>query len=236
MTTHVAKRAMREPIALDNHWLWLAGGLLYAFAVPFLFADLLELPRDFYYGLYFAAAGGLFWAWLHATGKSARELLVRRWPWAAALGLGFGAVLALMVVRTEDATSRPDSLGLVAAVVWRGLLYGLADGLLLSAFPILVVFAAFERSRRLRTWRGRIGVAFVALLASLAMTATYHLGYSEFRSAKLRKPVAGDVIWSTPTLVTLNPIGAPLAHAGLHTSAVLHSYETETYLPPHDDG
>lgn len=73
------------------------------------------------------------------------------------------------------------------------------------------------------------------MLASPAVTATYHLGYSDFRSAKLRKPVAGDVIWSTPTLVTLNPLGAPIAHAGLHTSAVLHSYETKTYLPPHGD-
>ena len=34
-------------------------------------------------------------------------------------------------------------------------------------------------------------------------------------------------------LVTLNPIGAQIAHAGLHTSAVLHSYETDTFLPPH---
>ncbi len=34
-------------------------------------------------------------------------------------------------------------------------------------------------------------------------------------------------------MVTLNPVGAPLAHAGLHGSAVLYSYETDTFLPPH---
>lgn len=236
MTTHIESPAMREPIALDNHWLWLAGGLVYAFAVPFVFTDLLDLPRDVYYGLYFSAIGGLFCAWLRATGKSARELLRHRWRWGALLGIAFAAVLALMVVQTEESSSRPDTLELVAAVVWRGMLYGLADGLLLSVFPILVVFAAFERSPRLRTWPGRIGVGLVALLASMAITATYHLGYSDFRSTKLRKPVAGDVIWSAPTLVTLNPLGAPIAHAGLHTSAVLHSYKTETYLPPHDGG
>jgi hypothetical protein len=155
--------------------------------------------------------------------------------WAAGLGFALGAFLAFMVLRTEDATSRPDGLEFFGALVWRGVLYGLADGLLLSAFPILVVFAAVEGRPRLQTWPGRIGVGVVALLASLAMTATYHLGYSDFRSAKLRKPVAGDVIWSIPTLVTLNPLGAPIAHAGLHTTAVLHSYETKTYLPPHGD-
>jgi hypothetical protein len=76
-------------------------------------------------------------------------------------------------------------------------------------------------------------IGAVALVASMLMTAVYHSGYSDLRSEKLRKPIAGDVVWSVPTLVTLNPIGAPIAHAGLHVSAVLHSYETETFLPPH---
>jgi hypothetical protein len=49
----------------------------------------------------------------------------------------------------------------------------------------------------------------------------------------LRKPVAGGVVWSAPTLLTLNPLGAPIAHAGLHVSAALHSYDTGTFLPPH---
>jgi len=32
------------------HWAWLAGGLLLAFAVPFVFADVLEINRDLFYG------------------------------------------------------------------------------------------------------------------------------------------------------------------------------------------
>ena len=45
--------------------------------------------------------------------------------------------------------------------------------------------------------------------------------------------VIAAALWSVPTLVTLNPLGAPIAHAGLHVSAVLHSYDTDTFLPPH---
>jgi hypothetical protein len=56
---------------------------------------------------------------------------------------------------------------------------------------------------------------------------------SDFRSGKVGKPLTGDVGWSVPTLVTLNPLGAPIAHAGLHVSAVLHSSDTDTFLPPH---
>jgi hypothetical protein len=117
--------------------------------------------------------------------------------------------------------------------LWRGVVYGVADGLLLSVFPILVVFAALAGSRLDRGVGGKALIGVVALIASLAMTAVYHFGYSDFRSDKVTKPLTGDVIWGVPTLVTLNPIGAPIAHVGLHTSAVLHSYDTNTYLPPH---
>ena len=113
------------------------------------------------------------------------------------------------------------------------MLYGLADGLILSAFPILAVFAAFKGGRALAHRRGKIAVGAVALGVSLLFTAVYHLGYSDFRGEKLRKPLAGDVIWSVPTLATLSPIASPLTHAGLHVTAVAHSYDTDLFLPPH---
>jgi hypothetical protein len=111
--------------------------------------------------------------------------------------------------------------------------YGAADGLLLSAFPILLVFAVFEKSRLRRRVGGVIAVGAIAMAASLAMTAVYHAGYSDFRGSKLSKPVTGDLVWSVPTLATLNPVGAPIAHVGVHITAVVHNYDTELFLPPH---
>ena len=134
---------------------FLAGGALLAFALPFVFTDLVTIDRDLYYGIY---AGSL---------------------------------------------------------------------------PILVVFAALGARRTKRTL---VGIGALALAASLAFTAVYHLGYRDFRGSKLRKPLAGDVMWSAPTLLTLNPVGAPLAHAALHVTAVAHSYGTDTFLPPHRVG
>ena len=215
------------------HWAWLAGGLLLAFAVPFVFADVLEINRDLFYGLYALAVGGLFAAWSRSTGYDLLAALERRWIAAVLLGLASAGVLAAMVVRTEDATARPDGIDLVGAIAWRGIIYGVTDGLLLSVFPILVVFAAFAGSRLDQRLRGKLVIGIVAFAASLAMTGVYHAAYSDFRSDKMTKPLAGDVVWSVPTLLTLNPIGAPIAHVGLHTSAVMHSYETETFLPPH---
>ena len=135
------------------------------------------------------------------------------------------------VVLADPATSRPHGWSFAGAVLWRGVFYGAIDGLLLSSFPILATFAAF-RSRR-RSKRGLAAVGATALMVSLLFTAAYHVGYPDFRGSKLRKPIAGDVLWSAPTLLTLNPAGAPLAHVALHVAAVTHASQTGTFLPPH---
>jgi hypothetical protein len=237
MSTHAVGRRthgrLRVGIGRSAHWEWLAGGFVVAFMVPFLLADVLEINRDLFYGLYAISVGVLFQAWARSTGYDLVAATKRHWIWALGLGVAFGGILALIVVRTEDTTARPEGLELIGAVTWRGVVYGVADGMLLSVFPILVVFAAFAGSRLNRRFAGKIVVGAVALIASLAMTAVY-AGYSDFRSGKVGKPLTGDALWSIPTLVTLNPLGAPIAHAGLHVSAVLHSYDTDTFLPPHE--
>ncbi|HEU4449021.1 MAG TPA: hypothetical protein VFR63_03425 [Gaiellaceae bacterium] len=202
--------------------------------MPFLFADVLAVPRDGFYAVYAVVVVAFVALWARSTGQSPVAMARRRLPLALALGAVFAGIVALIVLRTEDATARPDGLELVGAVVWRGLVYGFADGLLLSAFPILAVFAMFAGTRMRQRVAGTIAVGLVALLASLAMTAVYHAGYSQFRSEEMRKPLSGAVVWGAPTLLTLNPLGAPVVHMTMHTTAVLHSYETDTYLPPHE--
>jgi hypothetical protein len=211
----------------------LTGAIVGSFLVPFGLADQLGIQRDLYYALYAAAVAGLFVGWARNTRQPMREMFARRWRLAIVLGVIFGAISALIAATAESGTAHPGGIEFAAALFWRGIVYGAADGLLLSAFPILLVFSALRESRLRRRAGGLIAVGAVAMIASLAMTAIYHTGYSDFRSDKLRKPVAGDLIWSVPTLATLNPIGAPIAHAGLHVSAVAHSYETDLFLPPH---
>lgn len=237
MSTHVIERgAGARPhlsTAARTHVAWLLGGLGFGFLVPFVFADTLDLPRDLFYAVYVVAVGTFFLLWAKTTGQALGPMFRRRWVLALGLGLAAGGVLVLIVLG-KDSTTRPEGIHLIGALVWRGVVYGAADGLLLSAFPILAIFAIFEGTKARQRLAGKIAIGLAALVASVAMTAVYHLGYSDFRSEKLRQPVAGDVVWSAPTLLTLNPIGAPIAHAGLHVSAVLHSYETDLFLPPHE--
>ena len=217
---------------LSVHWAWLAGGFVLAFAVPYVSRTWSRLTvissRDLRTLGHRPLLAVVAIDRLRPLGGSETTLAC-----CALLGLAAAGALAAVVVRTEDATARPDGLDLVGALAWRGVVYGIADGLLLSVFPILVVFAAFAGTRLNRRFAGKVVIGIVALAASPGMTFAYHSGYSDFRSDKMSKPLRGDVIWSAPTLLTLNPIGAPIAHVGLHTSAVLHSYETDTFLPPH---
>jgi hypothetical protein len=217
-----------------RHLGWLAAAFPFAFAIPFLFTEVIELNRDLFFGVYALAVAAFVTGWARDTGLTRRDLL-RNWRWGVLLGaLGAGAT-AFIVLRTEDATARPGGLELAGAILWRGVVYGATDGVLLSVFPILAVFGAFAGTRLRRRASGTVLIATLAMIASLGITAVYHLGYSDFRSSKVRKPVGGDLVWSAPTLVTLSPFGAPIAHMGLHVSAVVHSSETETFLPPHEN-
>jgi D-alanyl-D-alanine carboxypeptidase len=233
--SHARRALLARPVgavARHRQWYWLGAGLVLFFLVPFLFTDSIVVDRDVYYAIYIGTVFSFTGLWLRFATESPRRVLTRNWR--AGVGLGALFVVPMVVIVLQaDSTSRPAGLDLVGPLLWRGVLYGLADGLILSAFPILAVFAAFAGTRALVRWRGKAAVGALALAVSMLFTAAYHLGYSDFRGEKVRKPLAGDAIWSLPTLVTLSPLGAPIAHAGLHVSAVVHSYDTDVFLPPH---
>jgi hypothetical protein len=228
-------RALRRagPVAGRVHVRWIGAGFALAFLIPFIFADLANTPRDAYYAVYACVVGAFLALWVRNTRQDVRALVSRRPLVTAALAVICGALLVATVLKGA-ATPHPSGWKFVGAIFWRGAVYGAADGLFLSSFPILATFATFAaRPLRERTRCAVVGIGALALAMSLAFTAVYHVGYPDFRGSKMRKPIAGDVIWSTPTLVTLNPIGAPIAHVALHVAAATHSYDTNTFLPPH---
>jgi hypothetical protein len=82
--------------------------------VPFLLADVLDLNRDLFYGLYAVAVACFVAGWARDRGLSRRDF-TRNWRWGVGLGLLAAAVMAFTVLRTEDATDRPVGLELAAA-------------------------------------------------------------------------------------------------------------------------
>jgi hypothetical protein len=217
----------------SSQWAWLGAGLVFAFLIPYVFADVLGVPRDGYYAIYIVSALTFTALWLRGTGQDPRALLRRNWRWGVGLGV-LTAVATAGLVFLNGSTSGPDGWTLAGAILWRGIVYGAVDGLLLSVIPILGVFGAFGNvPLRERSRSAIAGIGALAMAVSLAFTAVYHLGYPDFRGSKVTKPMRGDLVWSLPTLVTLSPLGAPIAHAGMHVTAVVHAYHTDLFLPPH---
>ncbi len=233
MTTAASRPRPYSRVEPNDQWAWIGGGLFFSFLVPFVFADQLEINRDLYYGIYAASVLSFLWLWTRSTHLAVPALVRHRWVLGVTLGILFGGAIALLVTRAVDGTSHPGGIDFAAALLWRGVVYGAIDGLLLSVFPIIAVFTAFRGSELRKTLSGTLLVGIMALLASLAITTSYHLGYSDFRSQKVTKTLIGVTVSGTPTLVTLNPLGAPIAHISQHITALVHDYNGDLFLPPH---
>ena len=211
MTTHAVGRqapgAVRVWHGISVHWAWLAGGLMYAFAVPYVLADVLEIDRDLFYGLYALAVIAPVRALVAIHGLRpgrgrqaalARRARARASRWPPSWSPWFFEQRTRRPTRRDRAGRR----GRLARDPVRR--HGRAASL---RVPDPRRLRGVRRYRLHRSLSGKVAIGAIALVASLAMTAVYHAGYSDFRSEKMRKPLTGDVIWSVPTLVTLNPIG-----------------------------
>ena len=211
---------------------WFAVGAVAAFFVPFVFSSVLELQHDLYLGVYFAFVIGLVGAYVRSNEIDVRVVVKRNWRWGVLLGVVVGVALVRNVF-SETETARPDGIYFAFEVVWRGLTYGAVDALLLTVFPCLVVYQALGGS--LGSWRKRIAYFAASLALVVSITASYHLGYDQYRESGVRAPETGNVLISMPMLLTANPIGSVADHAAMHVAAVIHEYEDDTRLPPQTD-
>jgi magnesium-transporting ATPase (P-type) len=217
---------------MNNPWhlTWVVFGALVGFGASSIFGDLLTLFLDLYYLIYFGITLTFFTIYIKKTHLNLREWFSRRLFLGILLGLIFGALMV------QNVLSRPETEKFTGPyfawlIFWRGLIYGAIDGLLLSVFPWIVTWRAFNVEKK--PLGKKIAFGLLAWLFILVVTTAYHLGYSDFRSKKIIQPNVGNTIMSVPTLVSANPIGSPMTHAIMHITAVIHSPKTELFLPPH---
>ncbi len=214
----------------SGHLIWIVFGVLVGFGTSFVFGDLVTLPLDLYYLIYFAIIISFFITYIRKTQLNLREWFLRRLLWGILLGVIFGALM-LKNVLSRPETEKFTGPYLAWLIFWRGLVYGAIDGLLLSTFPWIVTWRAFDVEKK--PLGKKIAFGLLAWVFILVLTTAYHLGYSDFRSKKIIQPNIGNTLISVPTLISANPVGSPIAHAIMHIAAVIHSPKTELFLPPH---
>lgn len=213
-----------------GHLIWLFIGAIVGFVSSYIFGDLLTLPLDVYYLIYFGIITIFFTVYVKKTGLNLKSWFSKRLLWGIILGLMF-SIIMIQNVLSRPATPKLEGTYFIWSIFWRGLVYGTIDGLLLTVFPWMVTWKAFKAEEK--TLGKKIVIGLLSWVFIIVMTTIYHVGYSDFRSAKVSQANIGNTIMSVPTLLTANPIATPITHAALHISAVIHSPETELFLPPH---
>lgn len=211
--------------------LWLAAAALLFFLVPLVGTDWLELQPDLYYLGYFTVAVAFFATFVARHASALRPLWTEHLWQSLLIGALAGAALAIGIFN-QAATPHPDGWRFGFQILWRGLIYGSVDALTLYVFPAAVAYLLLRGNRQ--GLRRKAAFAGLALVLSLVVTTTYHLGYSEYRGDTIKYPEIGALVANVPTALTGNPLGAVLTHGTMHVSAVIHQNEggAQHMLPP----
>jgi hypothetical protein len=117
--------------------------------------------------------------------------------------------------------------------VWLGLIYGAVDALLLSVLPVYATWRAMSLLGWTQHWYGKVAVGALALVASMLVIESYHLGYPEFRGPQVLLVVVGVGVQSLGYLLSRSPLAPVVSHVAMHVAAVLYSIATVSQLPPH---
>jgi hypothetical protein len=217
------------PTGLDTtgSLLWLLAIAAAGFAVAWLLTDRLAMRRAPYVGVLAAVTAGLAAGYL-AWSELGADFWTNRWGGGVLAAVLSGLVLAAALRRVS--APREDAAASFTAprLLWESGVYGLAEGMLLSVLPVLVTWQALSAAGWSQGWRG-LAAGIAAVLASIVVIVTHHLGYHGYRGRRLVQPIVGCVLLSIVFLLTGSPIAAMGGHVVLHAAMLRQGVE----MPPH---
>ncbi|RPI20987.1 MAG: hypothetical protein EHM70_25770 [Chloroflexota bacterium] len=216
-----------------SYLIWILAAAVLGFAVSRIFAGWLRLPRAIFlipYVVFVSIFAYGYWQW---SGLSVAELLVHNWIWGIIGALLFGFCVVRNIF-SQPISPRAAGLPLAFDLLWSGIIYGGMDALLLSILPVLAAWQSFSALGWTTSFLGKLLVGAIALLLSLFVTVSYHLGFPEYRvPGGLRGPSIGNGVMSLGYLLTNNPLTAILSHIAMHIAGVLRGPASVMQLPPH---
>lgn len=222
---------MPVPTSAPAWWgslLWLVGLGVASFGVAWLSGTRLRIRRALYIPLLVLVTGGLTAGYVAWLGVGVKDVLFARWGWGLLAAGVAGLVLGFGVVH-QPATRRLERRDLPAAFVWEGVVYGTAEGVLLSALPVLMTWQLLHAVG----WAGTAGALArwtLPVLASASVIVVHHLGYWNCRNRILIPITWGCSVLAVGYLVTASMVAPTLGHIFLHFAADAHGIE----MPPVD--
>ena len=225
--THPVPRVVPASV---RHLGWFALVCAVAFLVPYLGVSVLDLQHDVYYLAYFAVTLGVVGSYVRVERLPVADLFRGRLWWSVGIGVAMAGFLVFNVFHTAHATARPGGAYFVFELLWRGVGYGLVDTVLLTVVPCLIAYTLLQG--QVDHLLGKLRFTALALPLVMLVTATYHLGYPQYRHDGLSRPETGNILISVPAFATANPVGSFVAHVSQHVTAVTHAYESRIFNPP----
>jgi hypothetical protein len=222
---------------VDHVWwsylIWIPAAALLGFAIAKIFSSRLRLPRNIFLIPYVLLSGLFVYAYWRWSGVPLAELLRHNWIWGV-LGAVLVGAFVIRNILSQPISAHTTGLPLVFDFLWSGIVYGGMDALLLSVLPVLAAWQAFSTMGWAAGWPGKILVGVIALLLSLFVSVSYHLGFQEYRKpGGIAGPMIGNGVMSLGFLLTNNPLTAILSHIAMHVAGVLHGPASVMQLPPH---
>ena len=214
-----------------GRWGWTFLAAVAGFAASAILSRVAGLQRHGFVAAWALVVLTLWTSFARRQRVNHRVQLGRRWRAGLVVGTAVGALLAATVAR-QPASAAPAGASLVVDLVWLGVVYGVADALILSVLPVLALYGA-QPAGVLHTPAGRLRAGALALAGSGLITAAYHLGFREFQGPQLIQPVLGNLVITAAYLVSGSAAAPMLAHVMMHGAAVLHGAATTVQLPPH---
>jgi hypothetical protein len=214
------------PVSWTGSLLWLLALALAAFTVAWV-ASRFDIERTPYVALLAVVTGALTVGYVAWLAVPAGELLTTHWGWGLIMAPVCAAPL-IIGMRKQPAPHPRTGRPLIMVLLWEGVVYGIAEGFLLSALPVLMTWQMLHSL----SWSGAGGGIArwtLPIVASVAVIIAHHLGYWEYRNRMLIPISIGCGLLSLGYLVTASPIAPTLGHVLGHASGLRRGVE----LPPH---
>ena len=126
------------PVSWIGSLAWLLALMLAAFAVAWV-ANRFEIARAPYVALLAVVTAVLTVGYVAWLGTPPGELLTNHWGWGLVVAPVCAAPL-IIGMQKQPATHAMTGRPLATAMLWEGVVYGIAEGLLLSALPVLMTW------------------------------------------------------------------------------------------------